>query len=193
MLSESAQKLLFLEARTHSYWQPKEVADALLVQIYDLMKWAPTSANCSPARLVFIKSQPAKEKLKPCLAPGNVEKTMSAPVTVLLGHDPEFYEKLPKLFPHADAKAWFIGNQDLIDSTAFRNGTLQAAYFMLAARGLGLDCGPMSGFDSKMAEAAFFAGTAYRANFLCNLGYGDAAKLHERSPRLEFSEAAVIV
>ena len=193
ILPKEAQEMLFTNARTHAHWQDRPVTDAEIEAIYDLMKWAPTSANCSPLRMVFIRSVAAKEKLKPCLAPGNVEKTMAAPVTVLFGHDREFYEKLPKLFPHTDARSWFIGNQALIDETAFRNGTLQAAYFMLAARALGLDCGPMSGFDRDKATAAFFADTKVEANFLCNLGHGDASKLFPRSPRLEFSEAAVIV
>lgn len=184
--------LIYRDARTHSAWLDKEVDDSLLVKAFDLTKMAPTSANCSPMRVVFVKSQDAKNKLKPCLAEGNVEKTMTAPVTAIFAHDMEFYEKLPKLFPHTDARSWFTGNDELIQSTAFRNGTLQAAYFMLAARAVGLDCGPMSGFDNDKLDEVFFKGTQFKSNFLCNLGYGDASKLHPRSPRFEFSEACKV-
>ena len=184
--------LMFRNARTHSHWLDKPVDDALLQQVYDLMKWGPTSANMSPMRVVFVKSKAAKEKLKPCLDAGNVEKTMAAPVTAIIGHDMEFYEKLPKLFPHADARSWFAGNAKLIEVSAFRNGSLQGAYFMLAARALGLDCGPMSGFNNAKVDEAFFAGTAVKSNFICNLGYGDASKLFPRSPRLAFDEACRI-
>src|SRR3546814_482897 len=157
------------------------------------MKWAPTSANCSPARIVFVKSTDAKQKLAPALAEGNLAKTLAAPVTVIIGSDHAFHEKLPYLFPHADAKSWFDGNQPLIDTTALRNSSLQGAYLMLAARAMGLDCGPMSGFDNGKVDAAFFAGTAIRSNFLINLGYGDPAALYPRSPRLSFAEACQIV
>ncbi len=183
---------IFTEARTHNYWQPKEVPDALLTEIYDIMKFGPTSANCSPLRIVFVKSKEAKEKLKPTLDKGNVEKTMAAPVTAIFANDMEFYEKLPKLFPHTDAKSWFVGKPEYIKTTAFRNGSLQAAYFMIAARAKGLDCGPMSGFDNAKLDEAFFKGTAYKSNFICNLGYGDASKLHPRSPRLDFAETCKI-
>lgn len=191
-IDEQALAQLFATARTHNAWQPREVSDAQLQAIYDAMKWAPTSANCSPARIVFVKSVDAKQKLAPALAEGNLAKTLAAPVTAIIGSDYAFHEKLPYLFPHADAKSWFEGNQPLIDSTAFRNATLQGAYLMLAARALGLDCGPMSGFDNAKVDAAFFAGTKVRSNFLINLGYGDPAALFARSPRLSFAEACQI-
>ena len=188
-ISVEALEQIFTKARTHSVWLPEPVSDELLHQIYDLMKWGPTSANCCPARIVFAKSKETKEKLLPCMAEGNVEKTRTAPITAIIAYDLEFYEKLPRLFPHAPARSWFAGNQPLIESTAFRNGTLQGAYFIIAARSLGLDCGPMSGFDNAKLDAAFFQGTSWKSNFVCNLGYGDSSKLHPRSLRLEFSEA----
>ena len=178
---------------THSFWLDQPVSDALLHQIYDLMKWAPTSANCSPARIVFVRSAAAKLRLLAAMAPGNVEKTRTAPVTAIIAQDYEFYEKLPALFPSADARSWFAGNQPLIDTTAFRNGTLQGAYLLLAARALGLDAGPMSGFDNEKVDKEFFPGTRVRSNFLINLGYGDSSKLFPRSPRLRFDEAARIL
>lgn len=184
---------LFREARTHNAWQPKEVPDALLRELVEVMKMAPTSANCSPARLVFVKSAEGKAKLKPHLSAGNLDKTMSAPVTVIVGHDLAFYEQLPRLFPHADAKSWFVGKEEHIRTTALRNGSLQGAYLIIAARALGLDAGPMSGFDNAGVDAAFFAGTTVKSNFLVNLGYGDASKLFPRSPRLSFEEMAQIV
>jgi 3-hydroxypropanoate dehydrogenase len=192
-LLEEAQEQIFAKARTHNVWLPEPVADGLLVQIYELMKWGPTSANTCPARIVFVKSKEAKEKLLPCMAEVNVEKTKTSPVTAIIAHDMEFYEKLPKLFPRTDARSWFAGNQLLIESTAFRNGTLQGAYFMIAARFLGLDCGPMSGFDNAKVDAAFFQGTSWKSNFICNLGHGDSSKLHPRSPRLDFNEACKIL
>ena len=164
---------------------------ALLKQVYDLAKTGPTSANMCPLRIVFVKSREAKERLKPALDAGNVDKTMKAPVTAILGMDVHFYEQLPKLFPHADAKAWFKDLPDnVLEYIALRNSSLQGAYFMLAARALGLDCGPMSGFDNAKVDAEFFAGSTVRSNFLCNIGYGDAAKLFPRSPRLAFEEIA---
>ncbi|WP_032112999.1 malonic semialdehyde reductase [Candidatus Paracaedibacter symbiosus] len=193
MIDDKALDILFREARTHSAWLPKPVAPEILKQVYDLAKMAPTSANCSPMRVVFVQSQEAKEKLKPCLAEGNIDKTMTAPVTALIASDYEFYNQLPKLFPHADAKSWFVGNDDLINISAFRNGTLQGAYLMLAARACGLDCGPMSGFDSQKLDEAFFTGTSFKSNFICNLGYGDASALFPRSPRFDFEEACKIV
>lgn len=192
-INEQALAQLFADARTHNGWQPREVSEAQLQAIYDAMKWAPTSANCSPARIVFVKSAEAKQKLAPALAEGNLAKTLAAPVTAIVGSDHAFHEKLPYLFPHADAKSWFDGNQALIDTTAFRNASLQGAYLILAARALGLDCGPMSGFDNGKVDAAFFAGTDIRSNFLINLGYGDPAALYPRSPRLSFAEACQIV
>ena len=183
---------LFRNARTHNAWQQKDVPDALLHQLYELLKWGPTSANASPARFVFVKSPEAKAKLKEALAPGNIDKTMSAPVTVIVAQDLAFHDKLPQLFPHADARRWFAGNDALIESTAFRNASLQGAYLILAARALGLDTGAMSGFDAGKLDAAFFAGTTIKSNFLVNLGYGDPAGLFPRSPRLGFDEAARI-
>lgn len=190
MTFERALDLIFRTARTHNGWLDRPVTDETLRQVWELARMGPTSANCMPLRMVIVRSPEAKARLKPLLLAGNVDKTMTAPVTVILGHDMEFFEKLPALFPHVDARAWFVGNQPLIESTAFRNGTLQAAYFMLAARALGLDCGPMSGYDSAGVDREFFAGTQVRSNFLCNLGYGDAAKLFPRSPRLGFDEVA---
>lgn len=193
MIDQKSLDVLFNDARTHSAWLDKKVDPALLKQVFDLTKMAPTSANCQPLRVVFVTSTEAKEKLKPALAEGNVVKTMAAPVTAILGMDMAFYEQLPKLFPHADARSWFVGNQPLIDATAFRNSSLQGGYFMLAARALGLDVGPMSGFDNAKVDTAFFAGTMVKSNFICSLGYGDASKLYPRSPRPEFSDFCSIV
>lgn len=192
-IDDTALSQLFLSARTHNAWLDKPVPDSLLVQIVDIMKLGPTSANCSPARIVFVRSAEAKARLGPLLSDGNRNKTMAAPVTAIIGYDLEFYEKLPQLFPHTDARSWFVGKPDHIRETAFRNGTLQGAYLMLAARALGLDCGPMSGFDQAGVNAAFFSGTTIKANFLCNLGYGDASVLMPRSPRFSFEEMAKIV
>src|SRR5258706_1397439 len=192
-LSEEALKQILAEARTHNVWLPEPVSDESLAKIYDLMKWGPTSANSSPARIVFVKSKEAKEKLLPCMAEGNVEKTMAAPVTAIIAQDMEFYEKLPKLFPFADARSWFVGNDPFIESTAFRTSSLQAAYFIIAARSVGLDCGPMSGFDNAKVDAAFFEETTWKSNFICNLGYGDSSQLPPRAPRLEFNEACKIL
>lgn len=191
---EAALDLMFVNARTHSVWLGQPVPDALLQQAYDLMKWGPTSANCCPARIVFVKSKEAKEKLKVCLDKGNVDKTMAAPVTAIFAHDMEFYEKLAtKLSPHnLKTREWFAGKPEKIKDTAFRNGSLQGGYFILAARALGLDCGPMSGFDNAKVDEAFFAGTPIKSNFLINLGYGDASKLYPRAPRLDFNEACNI-
>lgn len=192
-LDDDSLDTLFRNARTHNAWQDKPVSDELLRQVYDLMKWAPTSANSSPARIVFVKSQAAKQRLLPAMAPGNADKTLAAPVTAIVAQDYEFYEKLPLLFPHADAKSWFVGNQALIDTTAFRNASLQGAYLIIAARAMGLDAGPMSGFDNEKVDQEFFAGTRIKSNFLINLGYGDPAGLYPRGPRLSFDEAARIL
>ncbi|WP_363798825.1 malonic semialdehyde reductase [Lysobacter firmicutimachus] len=191
ILTDDALDQLFRTARTHNELGG-EVSDETLRQLYDLVKWAPTSANGSPARFVFVKSAQAKEKLRPALSEGNLAKTLAAPVTVIVGHDLEFYEKLPYLFPHADARSWFAGNDESIRTTAFRNGSLQGAYLILAARALGLDTGPMSGFDNAKVDEAFFAGTQIKSNFLINLGIGQPEKLFPRSPRLPFDEAARI-
>ena len=193
MLDDAALNLLFTQARTHSAWLPRAIESGVLERLYELAKMGPTSANCSPARFVFVQSPDAKARLKPTLLASNVDKTMSAPVTVIIGSDQAFYERLPELFPHADAKSWFVGNQALIEETAFRNSSLQAAYLMLAARALDLDCGPMSGFDQAKVDAEFFAGTTIKSNFLINLGYGDAAGLFPRSPRLSFADACQVL
>ena len=193
VLSSEALDLLFRGARTHNAWLDRPVDDSLLRQVYDLAKMGPTSANMCPMRVVFVRSREAKEKLRPALHAANVDKTMKAPVTAVFGMDVHFYEKLPQLFPHADAKAWFKDlPENVLEYTALRNGSLQGAYFMLAARALGLDCGPMSGFDNAKVDEAFFAGTTVKSNFLCNLGYGDPSKLFARSPRLSFEEACRI-
>ncbi len=192
-LDAAGRNLLFTEARTFNEWRPQPISAHTLHALYDLMKMAPTSANCSPARILFVSSKAGKERLKPALSEGNLAKTMAAPVTAIIGHDLEFPEKLPQLFPHADARSWFAGNPELIATTAFRNGTLQGAYLMLAARAVGLDCGPMSGFDNALVDQEFFPGGAVKSNFLCNLGYGDPAKLFPRSPRLSFDEACQIL
>lgn len=192
-LDDRSLDTLFRNARTHNGWQDKPVSDDLLRQIYDLMKWAPTSANSNPARIIFVKSAAAKQRLLPAMLPGNEEKTRTAPVTAIIAQDHEFYEKLPALFPHADARSWFVGNQALIDATAFRNATLQGAYLILAARALGLDAGPMSGFDNVKVDQMFFSSTKIKSNFLINLGYGDVSKLFPRGPRLSFEEAAQIL
>ncbi|MBA2237326.1 MAG: malonic semialdehyde reductase [Lysobacter sp.] len=188
-----ALDLLFRTARTHNELGG-EVSDQTLRELYELMKWGPTSANVSPSRLVFVRSAEAKARLAPALDEGNLAKTLAAPVTVIIGYDMGFYEKLPYLFPHADAKSWFDTQSDaVLLPTALRNSSLQGAYLILAARALGLDCGPMSGFDHDKVDEAFFAGTRIRSNFLVNLGHGDTAKLFPRSPRLSFDEAARIL
>jgi 3-hydroxypropanoate dehydrogenase len=192
-LDAAALATLFTEARTHNKWNGEPVTDEELHRLFDLLKWAPTSANCSPGRFVFLRTPEAKEKLRPALSPGNVEKTMAAPVTVIVAHDPTFYDLLPKLFPHADAKSWFSSNYDFAQETAFRNGTLQGAYLILAARAIGLDCGPMSGFDKSMVDSLFLADRNWKSNFLINLGHGDPAGLFPRSPRLEFDEACQVL
>jgi len=188
-LDENALDLMFRKARTQNDWLPLPVESKVLEAIWDDARMGPTSANCSPARMVFVTTKAAKEKLRPSLMEGNVEKVMDAPVTVIIGYDTAFYEKLPVLFPHTDAKSCFIGNDDLIQETAFWNGTLQAAYLMLAARAHGLDCGPMSGFENEQVDDIFFKGTTIRSNFICSLGYGSDKKLHPRGPRLSFAEA----
>ncbi|TWB36822.1 malonic semialdehyde reductase [Nitrospirillum pindoramense] len=192
-LSEAGKDLLFRTARTQNGWLDKPVPEALLRELYDLFKFGPTSANASPARVVFVTSPEGKQRLKPALSGNNTEKTMTAPVTAIIGHDLEFYEQLPRLFPHADARSWFTSSEELARTTAFRNGTLQGAYLILAARSLGLDCGPMSGFDNAKVDAEFFPGGTVKSNFLCNLGYGDPSKVFPRLPRLAFEEACSIV
>jgi 3-hydroxypropanoate dehydrogenase len=193
MIDQASLDTLFLNARTHNGWQDKAVSDAQLHQIFDLMKMAPTSANCSPARFVFVKTDDAKTKLLGCVDAGNTTKVRTAPVTAIIGMDIAFYDKLPQLFPHTDARAWFVGDTQKIADTAFRNSSLQGAYFMLAARALGLDCSPMSGFNHDKIDATFWGGTDIKTNFICAIGYGDASKLFPRSPRFAFSEACSVV
>lgn len=206
-LPDSALDQLFRQARTHSTWLDRPVSDDSLRQIYDLMKWGPTSANSNPARFVFLRSREAKERLRPALSSGNVEKTMAAPVTVIVAYDLLFYEKLPRLFPHNPRmRERFANSPQLVEVTARRNSTLQGAYLMIAARAVGLDCGPMSGFDNAKVDEEFFAAGEerkgceeeffrdghIRSNFLCNLGYGDPSKLHPRNPRFEFDEICTL-
>jgi 3-hydroxypropanoate dehydrogenase len=197
ILPDESLDVLFRAARTHRAWHETPVSDTILQAVWELAKMGPTSANCSPARVVFVKSPEAKERLRPCLSRGNVEQTMAAPVTAILAYDLAFPDLLPRLWPQEDARAWFEGNAALIAETAFRNGTLQGGYLVLAARALGLDCGPMSGFDKAKLDAAFFPGSTVRSNFLCNLGYADPdgrpKKLQPRGPRLAFDEACRIL
>lgn len=191
--NQQALDIMFNDARTYNHWQDKPVAEETLKALYDLTKMAPTSANCQPMRIVFVQSDEAKAKLKPTLAEGNVDKTMAAPVCAIIGMDMEFYEHLPTLFPHTDAKSWFVGNEKLIYDTAFRNSSMQAGYFILAARALGLDCGPMSGFDNDKVDALFFANSKVKSNLLCNLGYGDDKDMFPRSPRPEFKKFCEVI
>ncbi|MDR3500724.1 MAG: malonic semialdehyde reductase [Parvibaculum sp.] len=193
-LTDDALDIIFRTARTHNAWTSEPVSDETLHRLFDLMKMGPTSANCSPARIVFVKSKEAKEKLSPALSDGNRAKTLAAPVTAIIGYDVEFYEELPRLFPHdLSAKTWFNWSKEWAEQTAFRNGSLQGAYFIIAARSLGLDCGPMSGFDMKKVDEAFFAGTTVKSNFLCNLGHGDPKGLFDRSPRFAFDDVCKII
>ena len=192
-LPANALDQIFREGRTYHAWLPDPVAPKLLQDVYDLMKQGPTSANCSPARLVFLATAAAKERLVPVLSPGNVDQVRQAPVTVIVAWDNEFFEHLPRLFPFADARSWFAGKPQFIHDTAFRNSSLQGAYLILAARSLGLDAGPMSGFDPAKVNAEFFPDGKWTANFLCNLGYGDPASLHPRAPRLEFNEVCKVL
>jgi 3-hydroxypropanoate dehydrogenase len=189
ILSDAALDQIFRHARTYRAWSPEEVSDVLLEAIYDLAKTGPTTMNCSPMRVAFLRSAEAKEKLRPALDAGNVEKTMAAPVTAIVAYDLEFYEQFPKLAPKRDGRKIFAGKPALIEETVMRNGSLQGAYLIIAARSLGLDCGPMSGFDRKKVDETFFAGTSWRSNFLCNLGHGDSASLRPRAARLDFDEA----
>ena len=187
-------KDLFINGRTHNDWIEKDVPDSLLHELYNLMKWGPTSANCSPARITFIKSQEAKNRLVKYLIESNIEKTISAPVTAIIAYDTKFYEFIPNLFPHnPEAKEWFSGSEEFAEVTAFRNSSLQGAYFILAARTLGLDCGPMSGFDNVGIDNEFFSESDFKSNFICNIGYGDHNKLFDRSPRFDFDEVCKIL
>jgi 3-hydroxypropanoate dehydrogenase len=192
-LDAGALEALFRDAHTHNVWTDQPVTDDDLRAVFDLMKFGPTSANCSPGRFMFVRSPEAKEKLRPALSAGNTPKTMAAPVTAIVAYDPKFYDHLPKLFPHVDARAWFVSSEALAQETAFRNGSLQGAYFIIAARALGIDCGPMSGFDRTKVDEAFFVEKGWKSNFLINLGHGDPSKLFPRNPRLDFAEACEIV
>jgi len=192
-LDQAAIDLLFSEARTHNAWLDKPVSNAQLEQIYDLVKFAPTSVNCNPARFLFVKSPEAKERLLPCLNPGNIEKTKTAPVTAIIGMDLDFYETLPILSPHVDAKSWFVGKDGFIESTAFRNSSLQGAYLIMAVRALGLDCGALSGFDADKLNAQFFPDGRVKVNFLLNIGYGNSEGLMPRQPRPTFAQSCKIL
>lgn len=192
-LSDDALDLIFRTARTHNGFSDKPVGDDLLKQVYDVMKWGPTSANCQPQRILFLKSKEAKERLRPALSEGNLAKTLAAPVAAILANDSAFYEHLPRMFPHApEAIDWFKGKPSAAP-TAARNGTLQGAYFVIAARALGLDCGPMSGFDNAKVDAEFFPDGRIKSNFLCNLGYGNGENMFSRSPRFDFAEVCEIL
>ena len=193
MTDASALDSLFRDARTHYSWTDAPVSDEQLGQLYDVVKFGPTSANTSPARFMFLRTPEARERLRPALSAGNMDKTLSAPVVTIVAWDPWFYDRLPELFPHADARSWFAGNQALAEETAFRNSSLQGAYLMLAARAMGLDCGPMSGFDRAKVDEIFFGGNGWRSNFLVNLGHGDGTKLFPRAPRLAFSDTCVLL
>ena len=191
-IDPGALDVLLLNARSHNKWTDRPVTDEQIDQIYDILKFGPTSANSSPARFLFLRTKEAKDRLAPALSSGNLEKTMSAPVVAIVAYDPRFYEKLPQLFPHnPDAKSWFTSNEGLAATTAFRNGTLQGAYLLMAARAIGLDTGAMSGFDNAKVDEIFLQDRGWRSNFLINLGYGDPAGLFARSPRLSFDEACV--
>ncbi|KAB7897664.1 malonic semialdehyde reductase [Rouxiella sp. S1S-2] len=192
-LIDSALATLFTQARTQNGWQDTPVSDELLKQAYDLARMGPTSANCCPLRVVFIRSKEAKEKLAPALSSGNLQKTLSAPVTAILAYDPAFYDLLPELYLHGDARSWFTSSPELAHETAFRNASLQAAYLILALRSLGLDTGPMSGFDQDKVNETFLAASGWKANFLLNIGYGDSSKVYPRSPRLDFERVCQII
>ena len=192
-LDSAALDLLFGNARTHNVWQDRTVSEIVLRRLFDLMKMAPTSMNISPARIIFVKTEEGKEKLKPALVSGNVEKTMTAPVCAIIGHDLDCWKQLPKLFPFKDMSSLFSNNPDFVLSTAFRNCSMQGAYLIMAARALGLDCGPMSGFDNDLVDKEFFSGTAVKSNFLCNIGYGRKEKLSDRAPRFNFEEVCEVI
>ncbi|MFL2935034.1 MAG: malonic semialdehyde reductase [Thalassobaculaceae bacterium] len=192
-LDSAALDLLFENARTHNVWQDRTVSEIVLRRLFDLMKMAPTSMNISPARIIFVKTEQGKEKLKPALVSGNVEKTMTAPVCAVIGHDLDCWKQLPKLFPYKDMTSLFSNNPDFVVNTAFRNCSMQGAYLIMAARALGLDCGPMSGFDNDLVDKEFFPGTAVKSNFLCNIGYGRKEKLSDRAPRFNFEDVCQII
>jgi len=193
MLEDAALDALFLSARTHYAWQDKPVEEALLSKLYDIVKLGPTSGNCSPMRLVYVVSHDAKERLRPCLSKGNIDQTMSAPVTAIVAYDSRFYDFLGHLFPHKDARPWFTSNEAFARETALRNSSLQGGYLIIAARALGLDCGPMSGFEADRVDETFLSDTTWRVNFLCNLGYGDRTRTSSRLPRFDARDACRIV
>ncbi len=192
-IAPEALEQIYTGARTHNGWLDRDVPDSLLELAVDYAKWGPTSANCSPMRVVFVRSPEAKARLAPAMSDANRPKTMAAPATAIVAYDLDFPDTLPRLYPATDARSWFIGNETLIEETAFRNGSLQGAYLLLALRAVGLDCGPMSGFDRARVDAEFFQGTRIKSNFLINIGYGDPAKLYPRGPRLDFEEIARIL
>ena len=192
-IAKEALDQIFLDARTHNIWQHKPIPQPLLQELANIMKLGPTSANCSPARIIFVESRSAKERLSPFMSEGNRAKTAAAPVTAIIGYDTEFYEKLPKLFPHADARSWFVGKPAFAEEAAFRNSSLQGAYFIIAARALGLDTGPMSGFDARGVNSEFFPDGKVKVNFICNLGYGDPEGVMGRLPRFAFEEFCSIL
>ncbi len=193
MIAKQCLDTIFLSARSQNGWLDKTINDEQLRQIYNLLKFAPTAANCCPVRITFIKSKQAKKRLKPHLDAGNIEKSMTAPAVAIIAYDSEFYEKLPKLFPHTDAKSWFVGNPEKIKSAASMNATLQGAYFIIATRSIGLECGPMGGFNNASLDEEFFPNGKTKSIFLCGIGYGDSTKVFTRSPRLDFDEACEIV
>lgn len=193
ILDKNSLDIIFNNARTYYHWLDQDIDNDTLKQVYDLAKMGPTSANICPMRIIFVKSSQAKEKLKTCLDAGNIDKTMSAAVTAIIAYDKKFYEYLPELFPHTDAKSWFVGNDKLIEESAFRNSSLQGAYLIIAARSLGLDCGPLSGFNKDKLDTEFFTDGRFKSNFLCNLGYGDPSKLYPRDRRFNFDEVNKIL
>ena len=192
-LDEEALNLVFGEARSMNGWQDKDVSDAMIRSLYDLTKMGPTSTNCSPARFVFVKSEAEKAKFEPALLPNNISKVMTAPVVAIIGYDLDFSDHMTKLFPHMDVAPMYKGNDEMNVSTAFRNSSLQGAYFMMVARAMGLDCGPMSGFNNQLVDETFFSDTNIKSNFLCCIGYGDSTKIFQRLPRLDFDEVCKII
>ncbi len=192
-LDQKALDLLLMRARSHNGWLDKGISDEVLHDLYNTLRWGPTSMNCAPARFVFLRSEEAKQRLKPSLAPTNIDKVLAAPVTVIIASDQEFYRHMPELFPHRDVSTMFSDNLAMAHTTAFRNSTLQGAYLMLTARAMGLDCGPMSGFDNQKLDEEFFADSSLKSNFLCCLGYGDNSKVFQRLPRLDFASACELI
>jgi 3-hydroxypropanoate dehydrogenase len=192
-IDDAALDQLFRTARTHNAWTDEPVSDETLRELYDLLKQGPTSANNSAGRFLFLRTREAKERLRPALSAGNTEKTMAAPVTAIVAYDPKFYDHLPRLFPHTDARAWYAENEELAEATAFRNGTLQGAYLIIVARALGLDCGGMSGFDNAKVDAEFLTDRGWKSNFLVNIGHGDPSGVRPKGPRFAFDEACLLL